>query len=92
MLTVRGNQRVAGFMIGNAALFLVVQTTSLAFGTGNDFLDCFFKVTLSNFRHLSASSQQSSFVENVCQIGARKTGGGSGDASQVNIRREAFVF
>jgi hypothetical protein len=49
VLTVRGNQRVAGFMIGDAALFPIVQTTAPAFGTGNDFLDCCLHVALGNF-------------------------------------------
>ena len=73
------NQSVAGFVISRVAFFVFGHDHGLAFGTHHDLVFSAFEVFHSNYTAIAAGSKQSSFVDEVRQIG---TGEARGTASE----------
>src|SRR5690606_12130926 len=62
------DERMADFVICDAALLLFAQAAALALGAGDDFLDGFLEVALFDAGRLAAGSEKGGFVHGVGEV------------------------
>src|SRR5260221_1085746 len=79
------------FMIGDPTFLFLAEAAAPALRSSHNFLDRIFQIALRYFCRVPPCSEQSSFVQQVCQIGARESGGGGSDTPQIDISSEVLV-
>src|SRR5580700_9405109 len=79
------------FMVGDATFLFLPEAAAPALRSGHNFLDRIFQIALRYFCPVPPRSEQGSFVQQVCQIGARESGGRGSDAPQIDIGSEVLV-
>src|SRR5260221_2488739 len=79
------------FMIGDPTFLFLAEAAAPARRSSHNFLDRIFQIALRYFCRVPPCSEQSSFVQQVCQIGARESGGGGSDTPQIDISSEVPV-
>src|SRR5258708_17826408 len=79
------------FMVGDPTFPCFAEAAAPALRSSHNFLDRIFQIALRYFCRVPPCSEQSSFVQQVCQIGARESGGGGSDTPQIDISSEGLV-
>src|SRR5258707_12320629 len=79
------------FMVGDPTLLFLAEAAAPALRSSHNFLDRIFQIALRYFCRVPPRSEQGSFVQQVCQIGARETGGSGSDTPQIDISSEGLV-
>ena len=87
----RGNERVADLVIGDAALFIGIETATATLRTGNDLLNGLFKIALRDRVRPSAHGQQCGLVEHICKVRAGHSGGGRCHTAKVDVSSELLA-
>ncbi len=81
----RGDDRVAGFVIGDTNLFVLVHHAVLLFQSRRDPFDRFVELVDAHGPLFGTRGQQGSFVDQVGQVGADKPRCDRGDFFQVDF-------
>jgi hypothetical protein len=91
VFAVRSDERMADFMISNAALFYFAQAAAPAFRASDDFFYGFFEVGLGNFPAMSAGGEEGGLIDGIGKVCAGEAGGGLGDTTEVHFTGQWFV-
>src|SRR5260221_1325052 len=78
------------FMLGDPTLLFLAEAAAPALRSSHNFLDRIFQIALRYFCRVPPRSEQGSFVQQVCQIGARESGGSGSDTPQIDISSEVL--
>ena len=86
------HNRMAGFMVGSGAFFVLVHNHAAPFGTHVDFVFSILKITLIHFQLIAAAGKQGGLIDQVGQVRTRKTRCTARQRSQIHrfVQRHFF--
>ena len=91
ILAVGSHQRVADFVIGHLALFLLAQPPALALRAGHHLVHGVLQVLLADLGRMMPGGEQGGLIDDVGQVGAREAGRLLGDPAQFHFGRQRLV-